>query len=67
LLPDTVFAFALFGPVNWATVAVVAPATMLGGYLGARVAQRLPPRILRAAIVTVGAVISVYLLVRALR
>src|SRR5215831_15508883 len=36
----TVFAFALFGPVDWAAVAVVAPATMLGGYLGARLAQR---------------------------
>ena len=61
----TVFAFALFGPVNWATVAVVAPATMLGGYLGARVARRMPARILRATIVVVGAVISVYLLIRA--
>jgi uncharacterized protein len=61
----TVFAFALFGPVNWATVAVVAPATMVGGYLGARLALRLPAGILRATIVTVGAIISVYLLVRA--
>jgi uncharacterized membrane protein YfcA len=60
-----VLAFALFGPVNWAAVAVVAPATMLGGYIGARVARRLPARILRATIVAVGAAISVYLIVRA--
>jgi uncharacterized membrane protein YfcA len=61
----TVLAFALFGPVNWATVAVLAPATMLGGYLGARLAQRLPAGVLRATIVAVGVLISVYLLVRA--
>jgi uncharacterized membrane protein YfcA len=61
----TLFAFALFGPVNWAAVAVVAPATILGGYLGARLARRLPARILRSTVVGVGAVISVYLLVRA--
>jgi uncharacterized membrane protein YfcA len=61
----TVFAFALFGPVNWAAVGVVAPATMLGGYLGARLARRLPARMLRATIVVIGTVISVYLLVRA--
>jgi len=61
----TVLAFALFGPVNWAAVIVVAPATMLGGYLGARLARRLPTSGLRVTIVTVGAVISAYLLVRA--
>ena len=61
----TVVAFSLFGPVNWAAVAVVAPASMLGGYLGARLARRLPAAALRAAIVAIGAVISVYLLFRA--
>ena len=39
---------------------------MLGGYLGARLARRLPARVLRATIVAIGAIISVYLLVRAL-
>ena len=40
----TVVAFAVFGPVNWAAVAVLAPATVVGGYLGARLARRLPGR-----------------------
>jgi uncharacterized membrane protein YfcA len=62
----TVVVFALFGPVNWATVAVLTPATLIGGYLGARLARRLPARVLRAVIVTFGTVIGIVLLIRAL-
>jgi len=62
----TAVAFAAFGPVNWAAVAVVAPATLTGGYAGARLARRLPPRLWRAGIVAFGATIGVWLLVRAL-
>ena len=62
----TVVAFALFGPVNWAAVAVVAPASMLGGYLGARLARRLASGALRLAIVVIGVAIGIVLLVRAL-
>ena len=43
----TVVAFAIFGPVNWAAVAVVIPATVVGGYAGARLARRLPAATLR--------------------
>ncbi len=63
----TVAAFAVFGPVDWAAVAVVAPATLLGGYAGARLAIRVPARALRTAIVCVGVVVGVVLLVRAVR
>ncbi|GAA1793326.1 sulfite exporter TauE/SafE family protein [Planosporangium flavigriseum] len=63
----TVVVFALFGPVDWADVAVLAPATITGGYLGARLARRLPARVLRALIVTFASVIGVYLLIRAYR
>jgi uncharacterized membrane protein YfcA len=62
----TVVAFALFGPVDWAAVAVLLPATVLGGYAGARLARRLPPRLLRAIIVTAGTVVGTVLLLRAL-
>lgn len=62
----TVVAFSLFGPVNWAAVAVLVPATIVGGYAGARLARRLPPRVLRAVIVTLGTVVGIVLLVRAL-
>ncbi len=61
----TVVVFALFGPVNWAAVAVITPATMLGGYGGARLVRRLPSVVLRGLIVTLGAVVGVILLVRA--
>src|SRR5579859_5407596 len=38
----TVVVFALVGTVDWVAVAIVAPATLVGGYLGARLARRLP-------------------------
>ncbi|MGB2569545.1 sulfite exporter TauE/SafE family protein [Micromonospora citrea] len=63
----TVAVFALFGPVNWAAVAVVAPATLVGGYAGARLVRRLPSALLRTLIVVFGTVIGLYLLWRALR
>jgi uncharacterized membrane protein YfcA len=63
----TVAVFALFGPVNWAAVAVVAPATLVGGYAGARLVRRLPPVFLKMLIVAFGTVIGLYLLWRALR
>jgi uncharacterized membrane protein YfcA len=63
----TVTVFALFGPVDWAAVAVLAPATVVGGYAGARLLRRLPPVVLRAVIVTFGTAIGTLLLYRALR
>jgi uncharacterized protein len=61
----TVLAFGIFGPVNWVGVAVLAPATVVGGYLGARLARRLPPAVLRTVIVAFGVIIGVVLLLRA--
>lgn len=61
----TVLVFAVFGPVDWAYVAVLAPATIAGGYAGARIARRLPPAVLRAVIVTLGLAVGVALLVKA--
>ncbi|GAA2717676.1 sulfite exporter TauE/SafE family protein [Micromonospora olivasterospora] len=63
----TVVVFALFGPVDWAAVAVVAPATLVGGYAGARLVRRLPPVVLKTMVVAFGTVIGLYLLWRALR
>nr|MDT0658848.1 sulfite exporter TauE/SafE family protein [Micromonospora sp. DSM 115978] len=62
----TVAVFAVFGPVNWAGVAVLAPATIAGGYVGARLARRLPPAVLKTLIVAFGTAIGLYLLYRAL-
>ncbi|TDC42484.1 sulfite exporter TauE/SafE family protein [Micromonospora sp. KC207] len=61
----TVLVYGVFGPVNWAATAVLMPATMLGGFLGARFAQRLPPGVLRAVIIAFGGAVGVVLLARA--
>lgn len=63
----TVVVFALAGPVDWAAVGVLAPATLVGGYAGAKLVRRLRPAALKAVIVTFGTVIGVLLLVRAFR
>nr|WP_240956106.1 sulfite exporter TauE/SafE family protein [Micromonospora sp. HNM0581] len=63
----TVVVFAVAGPVSWVGVAVVAPATLVGGYVGARLVRRLPPTVLKTTIVAFGAFIGSYLLWRALR
>ncbi|MER7164746.1 sulfite exporter TauE/SafE family protein [Micromonospora sp. NPDC000207] len=63
----TIAVFGLFGPVNWAAVALVAPAALTGGYLGARLARRLPAAFLKAVIVIFGTSIGLYLLFRSLQ
>ncbi|GAB3507325.1 sulfite exporter TauE/SafE family protein [Phytohabitans suffuscus] len=60
----TVVAYAAFGPVDWVGVAVIAPATLLGGYAGSRLARRLPSAVLKAVIVTVATVVGLVLLWR---
>ena len=57
-------AFGLFGPVAWDAVAVVAAASLAGGYFGARVARRIPATVLRTSVVIYGVVVAVVLLVR---
>ena len=61
----SVVVFGLFGPVQWVYVAVAAPFTLLGGYLGGRVARRLDERVLRTLVVSLGAIVTVVLFIRA--
>ena len=63
----TVVVFAVLAPVHWGAVLVVAPATIVGGYLGARLARRLPARVLKVLIVSFGTVVGLILLWRAFR
>lgn len=60
----TVVVFGIFGDVHWGVVAVAAPASLLGGFLGARVAMRIPVAPLRAFIVCFGVAVSIYLFLR---
>ncbi|NKY58467.1 sulfite exporter TauE/SafE family protein [Nocardia flavorosea] len=48
-------AVALFGPVEWWSVAVLAPACLAGGMLGAKIADRLRPGVFRAVVIVFGA------------
>ncbi|WAU81146.1 sulfite exporter TauE/SafE family protein [Streptomyces sp. Qhu-G9] len=57
--------FALFGPVHWMIALVVAPASLVGGVLGGRLATRLSEPVLRAAVVGFGVLAGVWLGIRA--
>jgi uncharacterized protein len=56
--------FALVTPVAWSAVAVIAPASVVGGEVGARLARRVSDRALRVGIVTYGVACTVWLFVR---
>ncbi len=61
----TVVIFSIFGPVAWEYVAVCAPASLVGGFLGAKVATRIPTTPLRVLIVVFGVAVAIYLFLRA--
>jgi uncharacterized membrane protein YfcA len=56
--------FGLFGPVSWTYLAVCAPASLLGGVVGARITTRLPATPLRMFIVAFGVAVSAFLFLR---
>jgi uncharacterized membrane protein YfcA len=58
----TVAIFAFGAPVDWLAVALLAPTTLIGGFLGAKVAQRLPENVLRWAVVVLGIAVGIALL-----
>ncbi len=61
----TLVVFGIWGPVDWTAVAVAAPASLLGGFLGARVARRIPVTPLRVSIVVFAVAVAIYLFLRA--
>ncbi|MGY1631932.1 sulfite exporter TauE/SafE family protein [Geodermatophilus sp. SYSU D01186] len=60
----TLVVFGIWGPVDWLVVAVAAPASLLGGFVGARIARRIPATPLRVFIVVFGVAVSGYLFTR---
>jgi uncharacterized membrane protein YfcA len=60
----TVPVFAVGAPVDWLAVALLTPATLIGGFIGAKLAGRLSAMTLRVAVVVVGLAVSVFLFVR---
>lgn len=60
----TVVIFGFGAPVDWLAVALLAPTTLVGGYLGAKIAQRLPEHVLRWSVVVLGTAVGLYLFLR---
>ncbi len=60
----TIVVFAIGAPVEWAFVLAIGPATLVGGFLGAKVAQRVDEQVLRWSVVVLGVAVGIYLLLR---
>ncbi len=60
----TSIVYGVFADVAWWAIGVLVPATFVGGYLGARVFQKLPERPLRIAIIVYGLILSIILMVK---
>ncbi len=61
----SVATFAVAGMVHWPEAALMMLTATIGGYVGARVSRRLPPQAIRAAIVIIGAAMTVVFFLRA--
>ncbi len=59
------FIFLLRGTPNWVAVACLAPGSLVGGYVGAHLAKRLPTLWLRVIVVVIGCVTAAVLATKA--
>ena len=48
-------------PADWTAVLMLVPTTVLGGFAGGKLAQRLPATLLRYLVVVIAAAVAVYL------
>jgi uncharacterized membrane protein YfcA len=55
--------FAIVAPVHWPAVAVMVPASLLGGRTGAIVARHISARWLRGGVAAIGVAVAILLLV----
>lgn len=55
-----VLPFALAGVIVWKWAAVMCVGAMLGGYLGARLARRTPPQVIRAIVIVIAVSMTLY-------
>jgi uncharacterized membrane protein YfcA len=56
--------FIAMGMAIWHIALLMALAAIAGGFVGAKTAQRLSPRILRSAVVVFGVIVAVHLMVK---
>ncbi|MCM3923070.1 sulfite exporter TauE/SafE family protein [Frankia sp. AiPs1] len=59
-----VIVFLVTAKVAWGYAGILVVASLLGGLLGARIARRLRPVLLRAAVITLGVGVAIVLIVR---
>ena len=52
--------FLAVAPISWVAVGLIAAGSVIGGVIGSRIGRRLPPTVLRATILVVGAVTIAY-------
>lgn len=57
-----VLVYVVVADVAWSAVALLAPTSLVGGYVGARLARRLHPNLLRALVITFGVAAALRLL-----
>jgi uncharacterized membrane protein YfcA len=56
--------FAIFTSVAWTAVAIIAPASIVGGQIGARLAQHVSDRVLRVGIIVYGVAAAIWLFIQ---
>jgi uncharacterized protein len=56
--------FAFSGTVNWVDAGLMAVGSIIGGFVGARVARRLGRNFVRATVITIGLLMTVVMLLR---
>ena len=60
----SVAVFALDGAIDWRLAGLMAPAAILGAYVGSRLAQRLDRRLIRWMVVGIGFALAGHFLIR---
>jgi uncharacterized protein len=60
----SVIVFVWYGRVNWDYALIMAGSAIIGGYLGARVARRLPVHYVRYAVIAIGFGLAAYYFIR---
>lgn len=64
LIAGIVFMFVAFDQIDWVVVGLIAGGSIIGGFIGARGAKRLPPNVYRAAIIVVGLIALITTILR---
>lgn len=57
----TLVVLTLIAPVDWIAVLTLVPTTVLGGFVGGKIAQRLPAALLRYTVVVIAAAVAIYM------